>query len=138
MRIPIAAKRAVAGKSTRVFGDPHAPHSMTDVRDMAVALVTVAAEPSAWGRVWHAPTNPARSQAETLDDVCRAIGPAAGEVRSWPAAMLSVGGLVVPLPAGDAGRPSTSSSGPTCSTRPRSPGLRAHADPVGRGVPGDR
>lgn len=95
--IPIAAKRAVAGKSTRVFGDPHAPHSMTDVRDMAVALVTVAAEPSAWGRVWHAPTNPARSQAETLDDVCRAIGRPPVRVRSWPAAMLSVGGLVVPL-----------------------------------------
>lgn len=95
--IPIAAKRAVAGKTARVFGDPSALHSMTDVRDMATALVTVATEPTAWGRVWHAPTNPARSQADTLADVCRAVDRAPVTVRSWPGAMLSVGGIVVPF-----------------------------------------
>ena len=95
--IPIAAKRALAGKTALVFGDPSAPHSMTDVRDMGRALVTVATEPTAWGRVWHAPTNPARSQAETLADVCRAAGREPVRVRSWPKAMLSVGGAVVPF-----------------------------------------
>lgn len=95
--IPVAAKRAVLGRSTRVFGDPTAPHSMTDVRDMARALVTVGAEPSAWGRVWHAPTNPALSQTETLADVCRAAGREPVRVRAWPAAMLSVVGTVVPF-----------------------------------------
>lgn len=95
--IPIAAKRALAGKSTRVFGDPDAPHSMTDVRDLALALVTVAGEPSAWGRIWHAPTNPAKSQTETLADVCAAAGVPRVKVRAWPGAMLSVGGIVVPL-----------------------------------------
>lgn len=95
--IPVAAKRAVRGKTTRVFGDPDAPHSMTDVRDMAHALATVASEPSAWGRVWHAATNPARSQAETLADVCRAIGRPPVRVRAWPGLMLGVGGAVVPF-----------------------------------------
>lgn len=95
--LPVAAKRALAGKSTRVFGDPDAPHSMTDVRDMAQALVTVATEPTAWGRVWHAPTNPAKSQTETLADVCAAVGRAPVKVRSWPGVMLGLGGIVVPF-----------------------------------------
>ena len=95
--IPVAAGRALAGKTARVFGDPDAPHSMTDVRDMATAMVTVATEPTAWGRVWHAPTNPARNQAETLADVCAAAGRPAVAVRAWPRVMLSVGGTVVPF-----------------------------------------
>lgn len=95
--VPIAAKRALAGKTARVFGDPSAPHSMTDVRDMATAMVTVAGEATAWGRIWHAPTNPALSQAQTLADVCAAVGRPAPRVKAWPAAMLGVGGAVVPF-----------------------------------------
>ena len=95
--IPLVAPKALAGKPVRVFGDPDAPHSMTDVRDMARALVVVAGAPDGPGRVWHAPTNPARSQAETVADVCRVAGREPVRVRSWPGAMLSVGGVVVPL-----------------------------------------
>jgi nucleoside-diphosphate-sugar epimerase len=81
----------------RVFGSPHLPHSFTDVRDMARALVAVAATESARGRVWHAPTNPPRTQAEVLADVCRSVGRPPVKVRAWPRAMLSIGGVVVPL-----------------------------------------
>ena len=95
--IPMVAARALKGRSVRVFGDPTAPHAMTDVRDVARALVAAAAAPSAHGRAWLAPTNPARSQADTVADVCRSVGHEPVRVKAWPGALLSVGGLVVPM-----------------------------------------
>jgi nucleoside-diphosphate-sugar epimerase len=91
------APAALQGKTVYVFGSPHQPHSFTDVRDMARALVRVAGEPSAWGRVWHAPTNPAKTQTEVLQDVAASVGRTIGKVRSMPHALLSVGGTVVPV-----------------------------------------
>jgi len=90
------APAALKGKTVRVFGSPDVPHSFTDVRDMARALVRVAGEPSAWGRVWHAPTNPAKTQTEVLRDVAASVGRTIGKVRPMPSVLLSVGGAVVP------------------------------------------
>lgn len=95
--VPHVAPRALAGKSVRVFGSTDLLHSWTDVRDMGRALVAVATEPSAWGRIWHAPTNAPRTQAEAVADVCRAAGRGPVKVRSHPKVLLSVGGAVVPL-----------------------------------------
>jgi nucleoside-diphosphate-sugar epimerase len=91
------APAALQGKTVRVFGSPDQPHSFTDVRDMARALVRVAGEPSAWGRVWHAPTNPAKTQTEVLHDVAASVGRTIGKVKPMPHVLLSVGGAVVPL-----------------------------------------
>ena len=38
-------------------------------------------EPSAWGRVWHAPTNPAKTQTEVLQDVAASVGRTIGPVK---------------------------------------------------------
>jgi nucleoside-diphosphate-sugar epimerase len=95
--VPVVAGKALNGRAVRVFGRPDVAHSFTDVRDMARALVAAAADPSAHGQVWHAPTNPARTQADTVADVCRAAGREPVPVRSWPRAMLTVGGIVVPF-----------------------------------------
>jgi nucleoside-diphosphate-sugar epimerase len=91
------APAALQGKTIRVFGSPDQPHSFTDVRDMARALVLVAGEESAWGRVWHAPTNPAKTQTEVLQDVAASVGRTIGKVKSMPRLLLTVGGTVVPL-----------------------------------------
>ncbi|MFW6774685.1 NAD-dependent epimerase/dehydratase family protein [Nocardioides sp. CPCC 205120] len=91
------APRALAGRPVRVFGRTDVPHSMTDVRDVARTLVAVVDRPEAHGRVWHVPTNPARTQAETIADLCRAVGRPPVRVRSQPRALLTVGGAVVPL-----------------------------------------
>ncbi|MCW2816935.1 MAG: NAD-dependent epimerase/dehydratase [Nocardioides sp.] len=95
--VPIVAAKALAGSTARVFGRSDVAHSWTDVRDMARALVAAATDVSAHGRVWHAPTNPARTQAEAVTDVCRAAGLEPVRVATWPRAMLTVGGLVVPF-----------------------------------------
>ena len=91
------APAALEGRTVRVFGRPDQPHSFTDVRDMARALVLVAGEPTAWGRVWHAPTNPAKTQTEVLQDVASSVGRTIGKVKSMPHVLLSVGGSVIPL-----------------------------------------
>ena len=95
--IPQVAPRALSGKGVRVFGRPDLPHSFTDVRDMGRALAAVAVRESAWGRVWHAPTNAPVTQAQAVADVCRSVGREPVRVRPWPKALLSVGGVFVPL-----------------------------------------
>lgn len=88
---------ALAGKAVRVMGRPDVAHSFTDVRDMGRALAAVAQRPDAWGRVWHAPTNAPRTQAEAIADVCRAAGREPVRVRAMPRVVLAVGGTVVPI-----------------------------------------
>jgi len=95
--VPRVIPRALAGKPVRVFGSPDQPHSWTDVQDMARALVAVAARESAWGRIWHAPTNAPRTQREAVADVCRAVGKEPVAVRAVPRWVLRAGGLVVPV-----------------------------------------
>ena len=95
--IPRLVPRALAGKSVRVIGSADQPHSWTDVRDMARALVAVAEREDAWGRVWHAPTNAPRTQREAVADVSRAAGRVPVEVRAYPKAALVLGGLVSPM-----------------------------------------
>lgn len=95
--IPFVVPRALKGRAVRVFGRADLPHSFTDVRDMGRALAAVSNEPSAWGRVWHAPTNPAVTQEQAVADVCRSVGRAPVTVRPWPRAMLGIGGRVVPM-----------------------------------------
>jgi nucleoside-diphosphate-sugar epimerase len=95
--IPRLVPRALAGRSVRVMGSAHQPHTWTDVHDMARALVAVAEHEHAWGRVWHAPSNAPRTQAEALADVCRVAGRDPVRVRAYPRPLLSVGGRFVPL-----------------------------------------
>lgn len=95
--VPMVATRALAGRSVRMFGRTDLPHSFTDVRDMARTLVAVAAAPDTHGRVWHAPSQPARTQTEAVADVCRAAGREPVTVRSWPRAMTTLGGRFVPM-----------------------------------------
>ena len=91
------APAALEGKTVRVIGRADQPHSFTDIRDMARALVLVAGEPSSCGRVWHAPTNAPRTQSEVIADVCHAVGREPGKVKPMPGFVLGVLGVVVPV-----------------------------------------
>lgn len=95
--LPLVAAKAVQGKAVRVFGRTDVPHTFTDVRDMARTLVAVAGRPETHGRLWHAPSAAPLSQAQAVADVCRAAGREPVVVRSWPRAMLTLGGTLVPF-----------------------------------------
>ncbi len=88
--------RALAGRTVQVLGDPDAPHSWTSPADAARLLVTVAAEERAWGRAWHVPSNPPRSQRRVVADLCAAAGRPAPKVTAIPGPVLALLGLVNP------------------------------------------
>jgi len=83
---------AVRGRAAWVIGDPDLPHSWTDVRDMARALVTVADRPGTWGQVWHAPSGAPRSQREALTDVLAVLGHRPVALHTMPKPLLSLVG----------------------------------------------
>lgn len=89
--------RLLAGKKVSVLASADQPHTWTDVRDVARLLVTVAADPRGWGRVWHVPSNAPRSQREVVEDLCRAAGLPPVPVAEYPAVLMRLLGLVDPV-----------------------------------------
>ena len=89
--------RALAGRSVRVIGAPDQTHSWTWAPDVARALVGAVAHEPALGRVWHAPTNPPRTQREAVADHCRAAGVPPVRVGALPHLALQAVGLVNPV-----------------------------------------
>lgn len=85
------------GKAVSVLGRSDRPHTWTYTGDVAELAVLAGREPQAWGRAWHTPSNPARTQREAIDDIAAAAGVAPVTVRTAPKAVLRVAGLVSPL-----------------------------------------
>jgi nucleoside-diphosphate-sugar epimerase len=85
------------GKACTVLGDANQPHSWTYINDVATTLIRCAERPEAWGRVWHVPTNPPRTQRQAIDDVANAAGLPHVKVKVLPSVMLRVLGLFSPL-----------------------------------------
>lgn len=88
--------RVLAGKSVSVIGNPDAPHTWTYTDDMARMLVMAADDERAWGRAWHAPSNPPRTQREAVADLAQAAGVARVKVSAVPSLALRALGLVNP------------------------------------------
>jgi nucleoside-diphosphate-sugar epimerase len=89
-------RRLLAGRPIRVLGNPDAPHSWTYVPDVARTLVVLATDARAWGRAWHVPTSPPRSQRQLITSMAEIAGlptPSIGPVPNW---VLRFGGLFSP------------------------------------------
>lgn len=85
-----------AGKAVAFLGNPDALHSYTYLPDYARALVDVALDPGAWGRVWIAPS----LTPTTARKVAEAFGVEAGKpvrVGRLPTLMVKLLGLMNPL-----------------------------------------
>ena len=89
--------RILAGKGVRVLGSPDSPHTWTYVDDVARLLATVGTDERAWGRPWHVPSNPPRTQREAVDDLAQAAGVRAVPVGVVPPVLLRLMGLVNPI-----------------------------------------
>jgi nucleoside-diphosphate-sugar epimerase len=89
--------KVLAGKSCQVLGRLDQTHSWTYIDDVARTLIACAQQPGAWGRVWHAPTNPPRTQREVINDLADAAGVEHVKVSVVPNAALRVLGLFSPL-----------------------------------------
>ncbi|MDO9380672.1 MAG: NAD-dependent epimerase/dehydratase family protein [Nocardioidaceae bacterium] len=95
--VPRVLPAALRGRDVRVLGDPHQPHSWTDVQDVARTLVAVVDRPQAWGRVWHVPTHEPRTQSEAVNDVLAAVGRPPVRVRAMPRALTWGAARVLPM-----------------------------------------
>lgn len=54
-------------------------------------------DPRAWGRAWHTPSNPPRTQRQAIDDLARVAGVPSVRVRTLPPLALRALGLVAPI-----------------------------------------
>ncbi|WNB85521.1 NAD-dependent epimerase/dehydratase family protein [Cellulomonas sp. ATA003] len=89
--------RLLRRRRVRVLGSADMPHTWTWVDDVARLLVVVAADERAWGRAWHVPSGPPRTQREVVTDLCRVAGVPPVPVGVVGRPMLRVAGLVSPL-----------------------------------------
>jgi nucleoside-diphosphate-sugar epimerase len=89
--------RVLAGKGVQLLGDLDAPHSWTAPVDVARTVITVGSDPRGWGRAWHVPSNPPRSQRQAVADLASAAGVPAVKVSNVPGLVLSVLGVFQPM-----------------------------------------
>jgi nucleoside-diphosphate-sugar epimerase len=87
------------GKAAQVFANPALPHSVSYIRDVGQALITVGAHDAALGCAWHAPNAPTT----TLREFVRILGEEANLTPKLSAlprpvtrAMLPLMGLAIP------------------------------------------
>ncbi|HEY5248416.1 MAG TPA: NAD-dependent epimerase/dehydratase family protein [Dermatophilaceae bacterium] len=76
--------KLLAGKDVTVMRSADTLHTWTATADVALLLVTVAQDDRAWGRPWHVPSNPPRTQREAIADLCRVAGVPQVSVREYP------------------------------------------------------
>ncbi len=84
-------------RTAMVPGDPTLPHSFTYTGDMAQTLVTLAADPRAYGKAWHVPTAAPISIRELADRYTELAGLPRIKMRKLPRFVMRTAGLVVPM-----------------------------------------
>lgn len=87
----------LAGKRAWVLGKKDQLHTFTDVLDVARLLIATAEDPATHGRIWHVPSNPARTQQEALTDVMAAVGRPSPKVTEVPDVAFAAMAKVMPL-----------------------------------------
>ena len=90
---------ALAGKAVQLFADADLPHSLTYIRDVGRALVTLGAHDEALGRAWHLPNAPAVTPREFIARVGATAGTTPSVVpmsRRIASALLPLLGAVTP------------------------------------------
>jgi nucleoside-diphosphate-sugar epimerase len=89
--------RLLAGRSVTVLPSADQPHTWTAVDDVARLAVTVAEDERAWGRAWHVPSAPPRTQRQVVADLARVAGVPTPRVGEHPALLLRALGTVNPM-----------------------------------------
>ncbi|MGV8967002.1 MAG: NAD-dependent epimerase/dehydratase family protein [Cellulomonas sp.] len=89
--------KLLRGRNVAVMRSADTPHTWTAVDDVARLLVTVAGDARAWGRPWHTPSNPPRTQREGLDDIARVAGLHPVKVGELSPTLLRAMGLFSPM-----------------------------------------
>ncbi|WP_407344928.1 NAD-dependent epimerase/dehydratase family protein [Pengzhenrongella phosphoraccumulans] len=92
-----AVPKLLRGRNVTVMRSADTLHTWTAVDDVARLLVTVAGDERAWGRPWHTPSNPPRTQREALDDLARIAGLHPVKVSEYSPTLIRAMGLFNPM-----------------------------------------
>ncbi len=76
--------RLLAGRKVYLLGDPDVPHTWTYVPDVGRTLAVLGTDERAWGRAWHVPSGPARTQRELATRFCEVAGAPAPRIGVLP------------------------------------------------------
>jgi len=89
--------QVLRGKGVSVLGRTDRPHTWSYTGDVARLAVVAGRDPRAWGRAWHTPSGPPRTQRDAVGDIARMAGRKPVPVRAVPSAVLRAAGLFSPL-----------------------------------------
>lgn len=87
-------ERLLAGRKAYVLGDPDVPHTWTFVPDVGRTLSVLGTDERAWGRPWHVPSGPARTQRELSTRFCEVAGAPVPRIGVLPRVAVTAAGLV--------------------------------------------
>jgi nucleoside-diphosphate-sugar epimerase len=90
-------RRVRQGKNVSVLGRADRLHTWSFTEDVATMLVVAGADPRAWGRAWHVPSNEPRTQRAVVSDLGAVAGTGPVRVSTIPSAVLAGMGLAWPL-----------------------------------------
>lgn len=89
--------RVLAGKPVQLLGKVDTPHSWAFPSDVARSLITVANDERGWGRAWHVPSNPPRTQAQVVNDIADVAGVGHVKVTTVPESARKLAALTNPM-----------------------------------------
>jgi hypothetical protein len=80
-----------------VLGRTDRPHTWSYTGDVVAMAVLAGRDSRAWGRAWHTPSGPPRTQRDAVGDIARVAGLKPVPVRAVPSAVVRAAGLLSPL-----------------------------------------
>jgi len=72
------------GKKIQLLGKIDQLHSWTDPEDVARLMIVVGQDERAWGKAWHVPSNPPRTQLEVVEQIAKELGVSRPKVSTVP------------------------------------------------------
>jgi len=89
--------KVLRGKAVSVLGRTDRPHTWTYTGDVVSMAVVAGRDPRAWGRAWHTPSGPPRTQFDAVGDIVRVAGLQPVPVRAVPSVLVRTAGVFSPL-----------------------------------------
>jgi nucleoside-diphosphate-sugar epimerase len=90
-------RSVLRGKAVSVLGRTDRPHTWSYTGDVVSIAVVAGRDPRAWGRAWHTPSEPPRTQFDAVGDIARVAGKQPVPVRAVPSAVVRAAGVFSPL-----------------------------------------
>lgn len=87
----------LSGKPVQLLGALDQLHTWTDPDDVARLMMTLAQDDRSWGKPWHVPSNPPKTQREVVADIAKEVGVSNYKLSAVGKTMESILGLFNPL-----------------------------------------